>query len=67
MDMLLNITIQPNMSDADIRQAVWDNPDNGSYARKICRSCGVYWASPDGDARVAKILDSCEHCKAKRD
>jgi len=68
----LRIEIPVNSSDEEIRQLASRNPNNGSYATYICRNCGVYKASQQGDYRTAKIVDICAICfdscsKSRRD
>jgi hypothetical protein len=58
----LNIPPLNNLSDDQIREIAWNNPNNGSYATKICKRCGLYWNAPDGNAKTATIIDKCRDC-----
>jgi len=53
------------MSDEELRLKISKNSFNGSYATEICRRCGRFKSSPEGDASVAKIVDICTFCFEK--
>lgn len=62
MTMTSRVQINNNMTDGELRNAVHKNPDNGSYANKICRNCGFFETSDTGDPFTAKITNECRNC-----
>jgi hypothetical protein len=49
------------MTDEQIR-AVAKKEMNGSYMDKICRRCGSFWLSPEGNTDECAIVDKCQEC-----
>jgi hypothetical protein len=66
MDTVIKLDLPKNASDNQIRDVARNNKFNGSYATKICRSCGMFISHPDGNSETAEIVDSCKWCDNER-
>ncbi len=49
------------LADDKIRELVCKCP-GGSYSTRICRHCGIYRVSAQGDYQTAEITDKCALC-----
>ena len=58
---LVKANIREGMADDELREAVRPLA-NGEYVTKICRRCGMFWTSPAGSLREAKVVDRCREC-----
>lgn len=56
------VNIESIKNDDELRIAVWNNPDNGSYADIICRGCGSFTTSEESSAKTCEIVDKCSSC-----
>lgn len=56
------IEIYPEQSDDVLRRRVRRELPNGEYAYHICKGCGNYKVSIDGDIETAEIVDQCREC-----
>lgn len=61
MSKLNYVDLKGNESDDELR-AKTRRCLNGEYALSICRRCGYYTQSPNGDINTAKIFDGCREC-----
>ncbi len=61
------VRITNSMTEGELRSAVNKNPTNGSYADTICKNCGSFKFSIDGDPLTAKLTDTCEYCSRDKD
>ncbi len=61
------VRITDSMTEVELRREVNKSPDNGSYADTICRNCGAFRFSLDGDPLTAKLTDQCEFCPRDED
>ena len=57
----IKLNITSNMGNDQIRQ-IAKNAMNGEYTTVICKRCGMYWQSIDGNWKTATIQDGCSHC-----
>ena len=65
MTTTIKLDVDGTETDDELRQMVSSPPFdnlNGLYTTSICRKCGVYRTSPEGDCKTAKIIDQCKNC-----
>jgi len=48
-------------NDSEIRTRV-KTYANGEYCVTICKKCGRYFHTPEGDTDTAEIVDKCKFC-----
>ena len=57
------IRIVTGVSDTTIRESVSKHPDNGDYAKTICRNCGCFSWDFMSTKTEAEIVERCEFCE----
>jgi len=60
--MILRINVNKGITDDEIRLALSNHKFNGEYATQICKNCGSFAATENGDWKTAIILDKCDQC-----
>ena len=60
--IITTLNIFEGMSDVEIRRFAKKEFFNGGYFTWICRRCGIYYCSPDGNTDDCDIVDECKHC-----
>ena len=62
LEELCRVRVFCGLSDEELRNIVDKDPNNGSYAHKICRNCGSFQFSIDGNPATAEIVEDCKYC-----